>query len=448
MGTDRRLTTRVLAITLDAAIVALGIVGCVAAAANAASIAGHVRYYGNNAPVAGIDIDLIGPTPATVTTGADGSFSFGGLASGTWRVQPRAALSRAHGVSSVDAALALRHGAGASLLSSTARLACDVDADGSVGGDDAAAILQSRVGQGTLPATGLCATDWLFAPSPSPALNQTVTLPALTINSCEPGHIQYAPLAGNVTGQDFAAIVVGDCSGNWPDGSAATPTATPSPTPSPAPTATATGSCAGFGDSFEGTSLPAGWTVLSPGGMNVAVAGGALQLTPTSGGAPNLWYNADEGALVYKPLTGNFTVTTTVHARATNNSANPPPAPYRLGGLLALDPASSVGQRNWVHVAVGAGDAGTPVAVEDKTTVSGSSNFLFYSMPSANAELRITRSGSVFSLYYRQVGAMSWTLARQHTHAEMPATVWVGLMAYSASAPPNLQVTFDEITCQ
>ena len=48
------------------------------------------------------------------------------------------------------------------------------------------------------------------------------------VNTCQPGAIELAPLAGQVTNQDFAAVLVGDCTGNW---QRATPTATPARSP-------------------------------------------------------------------------------------------------------------------------------------------------------------------------------------------------------------------------
>jgi len=230
-----------------------------------------------------------------------------------------------------------------------------------------------------------------------------------------------------------------------------TPTATPTATstalvPTPTPTATAD-PCAGFADTFPGGSLDPSWSVYNPGHVTISVGGGALSLTPTMTGGANIWFNDGEGPLVYKTITGDFTVTTVAHAEDPSNPGNPPPTQFRLGGLLVRDPGGTPGDRNSAHVALGAGDFANPIAVEDKTTVASSSDYLFYPIASADIELRITRSGSTIGLYYRAIGAGTWTLARSHAHPEMPATVQVGMMAYSLNAPVGIRVSFDEIAC-
>jgi hypothetical protein len=229
------------------------------------------------------------------------------------------------------------------------------------------------------------------------------------------------------------------------------PSATPTPTPTgtgPTPSATPTPDpCAGFADTFGGASLDPSWSVYNPSLVAIAVGGGALALTPTMTGGGNIWFNDAEGPLVYKTITGDFTVTTVAHAEDPSNPGNPPPTQFRLGGLLVRDPGGTPGSRNSAHVALGAGDVAHPIAVEDKTTVASASDYLFYAIPAPDIELRITRSGSTISLYYRAVGAGTWTLARSHAHPEMPATVQVGMMVYALDPPVGIRVSFDAITC-
>lgn len=197
-------------------------------------------------------------------------------------------------------------------------------------------------------------------------------------------------------------------------------------------------------DLFDGTALSPAWTILHPNLAQVSVSGGALHLQPTQDGPNATWFNDGESVLVYKSVTGDFTATTIAHARDPQNGTQPPPLQYRLGGLTVRDPNSTApGQHNWAHVAIGAG-AGS-VAVEDKTTTGSVSDFLLYPTPNADAELRITRQGSLISLYWRPIGAQSWTLLRTHSHPEFPATVQVGLMVYSYQTPPSIRADFDEI---
>ena len=138
------------------------------------------------------------------------------LAPGAWSVQPRIVGSWNAAVTSLDAAWVLQSVAGLRSLDATQSLACDVTANGAVTSLDAARLLQFAVGlRPRLPAAEACASDWLFVPEPALAANQSVTPPQLQNGSCVPGAIVLAPLVADAPSQDFAAIVIGDCTGNW-----------------------------------------------------------------------------------------------------------------------------------------------------------------------------------------------------------------------------------------
>lgn len=209
--------------------------------------------------------------------------------------------------------------------------------------------------------------------------------------------------------------------------------------------ATSFQSLASFDDDFSAPVLDSDWTVLNSGILAQSIAAGELHLRPTVGGAAVTWYQGDQGPLVYKLVTGDFTVTATVRAFDPGNPSQPPPNNYRLGGLMARDPTSTPTDQNFVHVAVGGGDAGTPVAVEDKTTTQSISDFLFYPLANAEGELRITRQGALMSLYYRPIGGTTWQLLRAHAHPEFPATLQVGMMVYSNPTMPSVEIAVDHI---
>ena len=173
--------------------------------------------------------------------------------------------------------------------------------------------------------------------------------------------------------------------------------------------------------------------------------GGELRLDPLQSGAAATWFNNDEGPLVYREVTGDFTATCVIRCVDPNNPSQDPPGNYRLAGLLARDPTTTSGNRNSVHVAVGAGAGGAPVAAEDKTTTASNSSFLLYPITRAEGELRITRQGSLMSLYYRPLGSVAWQLLRAHDHPEFPARLQVGPMAYSNSNPVRIRAFFDEV---
>ena len=215
---------------------------------------------------------------------------------------------------------------------------------------------------------------------------------------------------------------------------APTTTTTPTSTTLPADT---------FSDDFEGTGLDASWSILHPEMATVSVNGGRLLLQVDVTGN---WYQTQESVLVHKLITGDFDVRSTVRVARTSNPAQPPAAEYRLGGILARDPASTPGNSNFVHVAVGAGSFAVPMAAEWKSTDDSSSAYDFTPLAQTEAELRLTRTGNVFAMYYRVIGAMTWELLHSQMRSDLPATMQVGLMAYDPNGVVNITASFDEIT--
>jgi len=192
-------------------------------------------------------------------------------------------------------------------------------------------------------------------------------------------------------------------------------------------------------DDFEGASLDSSWTVLDASKVTVAVMGGTLRMTP-AGNA--LWYNASRGGLVYKSVTGDFTVSATVHARKTSNASAPPDLPVELGGLMARSPSGAM--ENYVFIVVGYAEQNT-LAVEHKSTTNSASLYAQTTF-GADSELRLCRQGSTFTMYRRTPGAGSWTQDYQVTRSDLPATLQVGPNAYTLQATPDVTISFDQFT--
>jgi hypothetical protein len=198
-------------------------------------------------------------------------------------------------------------------------------------------------------------------------------------------------------------------------------------------------------DSFGGRSLHRSWSTLQPNLVRSTVRRGALSLELTG---PALWFNDSMGVLVFKPVTGNFTATATVHTTSASSARQPPAPAIRLGGLMARDPASdSAGAQSYVHIVAGNGPSGV-LAIEHKTTQNSASVYEAPEWPSGAAQLRICRVGSTFNLYKRPVGSKRWQLAAAYDRPDLPATLQVGADIYSPNSPPDLRVSWDEIAFQ
>jgi hypothetical protein len=196
-------------------------------------------------------------------------------------------------------------------------------------------------------------------------------------------------------------------------------------------------------DRFSGRSLHRSWSILQPDLVETSVRRGALTLTLTS---PALWFNDSMGVLVYKPVTGDFKATATVHTRSASSPGQPPAPTIRLGGLMARDPASDDTRvQSYVHIVAGNGPSGV-LAIENKTTMNSNSVYEAPEWPSPDAQLRICRVGSTFNVYKRPVRSKTWQLAASYDRPDLPPTLQVGADVYSPNAPPDLRVGVDAVT--
>jgi hypothetical protein len=178
-----------------------------------AGVSGSIAYFEGERPVASASVQVEG---AATSTSTDGTYAFSDLEPGTFHVVPRKLGDARGAVSSLDAAFAIQDSIGSRMLSADQRLACDVTGNGSVSSLDGARITQLVLGiLSRFPVAEACGSDWAFVPSPVAAMNQTLIAPAVAPGTCTNGAIRFDPLLGNVAGQDFRAVLFGDCTGNW-----------------------------------------------------------------------------------------------------------------------------------------------------------------------------------------------------------------------------------------
>ena len=183
----------------------------------ARGVRGRITYYGSGLPVPGARIRLRGAETALAVTGGGGDYAVDDLAAGAWTVQPQKHGDVTSGaITALDAARVLQASGGTIALDAEHRVACDVTGNGSVSPLDAARILQVVLGEvAELPAGELCGSDFVFFPDAHDVLNQERIAPALDFAGCRQGELSYAPLAGQIAGQNFRAALLGDCNGSW-----------------------------------------------------------------------------------------------------------------------------------------------------------------------------------------------------------------------------------------
>lgn len=178
-------------------------------------------------------------------------------------------------------------------------------------------------------------------------------------------------------------------------------------------------------DDFEaaGSLTDRGWTIYNVGTISTqTVSGGELHLQTTTGGSGGAWWYSqpsgptltEDGALIYKLVTGNFDVRARFRVRNAAGTASPSAAAleWRFAGLQVQDPAGLAGGTNFNYVHIGLGSDPTggarQNAIEWKVTDDdgGTSNRSTFASDAGTApldyDLRIVRDDQTFSLYYRR----------------------------------------------
>jgi hypothetical protein len=180
-------------------------------------VTGYVRYYESAKPVPAAVVRLRGPDDLATVTGVDGTYSFSDVSGGTWELAPEKGSDSAGAVSALDAAYVLQAIVGRRALSTTQRFACDATGNGELSSLDAARILQYSVGSiPALPVAATCNHDWAFLPAVAVASEGMIPVPPhMDGGYCQPGKIMLDGLDHEAVGQDFDAVLFGDCTGNW-----------------------------------------------------------------------------------------------------------------------------------------------------------------------------------------------------------------------------------------
>jgi hypothetical protein len=167
---------------------------------------------------------------------------------------------------------------------------------------------------------------------------------------------------------------------------------------------------------------------------------GQMTIVPTE----SFWFDDDEGTLVFKLVTGDFVMQTSVSATNINDPTQAPFQQYNSGGLMVRDPASHMGAHaeNWIIVTAGfeSQSAGT----EDGSTLASNSSLNF--RPGGfKFDLVICRLGSRFHIFSRVRGEAFWQDVDDDTRTDLPATLQAGIAAQAFGMPADVLLEFDYV---
>jgi hypothetical protein len=157
------------------------------------SISGTVTYgivEMNQTPqrVSGVNLSATGESAASVFSDFSGDYELTNLLSGDYTVTP-SKTGDVNGINSLDATRIQQYRVGLITLSAAQLVAADTDNSGTINSLDATRIQQYQVGIQSNNIIG----QWKFLPTSR----------------------QYSPLTGNLTGENYQAVLVGEVSGNW-----------------------------------------------------------------------------------------------------------------------------------------------------------------------------------------------------------------------------------------
>lgn len=202
-----------------------------------------------------------------------------------------------------------------------------------------------------------------------------------------------------------------------------------------------------FGDEFSVNSLDswalrhqvegesAQYTLLDINQSNV----GALTIQPTI--TPG-WFADGKAPLIYKRVSGNFSVETSVTTQGVVDSSLPPASNYNSAGLMVRT-TESTGEN---YIMVNVGRQLDTLGSEAKNTTNSVSNLNILD-GSNNGRLTLCRIGSDFFAYRQLDNEAGWVQVGTATREDMPDTVQVG-MVVNGFTGPDIIATFDYIRMQ
>ena len=160
---------------------------------------------------------------------------------------------------------------------------------------------------------------------------------------------------------------------------------------------------------------------------------GHLYIEPYS----SAWYAGMRAPFLFQEVTGDFVVS--ARMLVTGRASDVPKAGWSLMGLMVRQPRPGVTPQtwgssgeNWVFLTVGTADAVGQPQLEDKSTTNGRSSLRTWPAKAGWVELRIARIGPFLILLHRFEGE-PWVVQRRLNRDDLPATLQVGINAYTDS---------------
>lgn len=183
-------------------------------------------------------------------------------------------------------------------------------------------------------------------------------------------------------------------------------------------------------DDFSSDSLSTEWITYNGNMVNISISSGQLIMAPN---VESVWWLKERGPMIYKMINGDFSLSTKVQTRKASDTTQYPDKEWQLGGIMLRDPDSENPERGENYVFIVVGYRGTLLQVEVKSTFLGKSEVIGISWPHGDAELRISRKGSLFYMMARKNSTQKWQVIKIYERPDLPNELQAGLIVYSFS---------------
>ncbi len=148
------------------------------------------------------------------------------------------------------------------------------------------------------------------------------------------------------------------------------------------------------------------------------------------------WYQDWRGPLVFKEVTGDAAITTSLTVTG-RDGVSVPGSDYSLGGLLVREPRSvtpatwTPGGENYIFLSLGYGQVNPPsFQFEVKTTVDSNSNLELSPAAGSSAQIQTARVGEYVITLLREAPG-DWRVHRRYHRPDFGSTLQVGLVCYT-----------------
>jgi|GEM_PF-3710086 len=201
-----------------------------------------------------------------------------------------------------------------------------------------------------------------------------------------------------------------------------------------------------YAENFTDITKDSAWVWFQPQLIDWTVKNNRLELVTNQ---ESVWWQNNKGAMLYRPIKGNFEVSVDLRARKASDVSVFTDTAFQFGGIILRDPAGErlFTSENYVFNVIG-NRGSNGLQVESKSTHNGHSSVQGTDWPSGDVSLKIKRDGAHFILYAKPIEEVSWQQVQEYQRPDLPDGLQLGMIVYSYSKGKgihDLNVSFENL---